>query len=345
MGRILKLIVCFFTFQMTYAHTADSHWIEYSSLLEEPVDSTLLTKKRGSLLFPRYGASVVSDGKWVYVYGGAPHGGRNGDDFVRQGLHASIERINPLSLKSEYYSNGLHRRANHASILLGKDFISCGGRSQIGLERPKLSSCEYLNFESEIFREFPALPESVRTLSLVEINGNLYSFGGVLDGQEYSNTTFRLQNGGTAWERLEDMPLAFSGQSVVVGEKIYAIGGYNGKAMQSVMVFDTKTLKWVVRKELPYPLSAFSAVSHGTSIFLFGDYSKMETIHRYDTETEQLFLLNNKITPRRHTAAVTINSRVLVIGGNQTSSGEALTLIEAFDLAQLQTRGEKVSEN
>ena len=72
--------------------------------------STILAKAQasseGELLFPRYGPSAATDGQWVYVYGGAPHGGRNGDDFMHQGLHASIERVDPATLKATYFSSG-----------------------------------------------------------------------------------------------------------------------------------------------------------------------------------------------------------------------------------------------
>ncbi len=298
----------------------------------------------GELLIPRYGLTAVSDGKWIYVYGGAPHGGRNGKDFMYQGLHASIERINPISLKSEYFSSGLHRRANHASVLSDNKLITCGGRTQFGLERPKMKSCEFLDFSTGIFRELAPIPEAVRTLGMVDVANVLYVIGGVKDGPGYSKNTYRLQENSRKWERLSDAPFEVSGQAVAFKNKIYILGGYNGKAMKSVMVFDTKTMQWERLKDLPYPLSAYSAVSDGKSIFLFGDYNKMDTIHRYDPKTQELFLLDEKITPRRHTAAVIVNKSVYVIGGNQSSSGMALKLIEKFALSKLSNGGKIISK-
>ena len=299
----------------------------------------------GELLIPRYGLTAVSDGRWIYVYGGAPHGGRNGKDFMHQGLHASIERVDPVSLKSEYFSSGLHRRANHASVFSENRLISCGGRTQVGIERPKMKSCEFLDFRTGIFRELPSIPEAVRTLGMVEIAKDLYVIGGVKDGPGYSRSIFRLRNNGNKWERLSDAPFEVSGQVVTIKHKIYILGGYNGKAMSSVMVFDTKTMQWERLKDLPYPLSAYSAVSDGKFIYLFGDYNRMETIHRYEPGTQKFFLLAEKITARRHTAAVIVNKYVYVIGGNQNSSGMALKLIERIELSRLRSGGKRISTN
>ena len=297
----------------------------------------------GELLIPRYGPTAASDGRWVYVYGGAPNGSRNGPDFRQQGLHSSIERVDPVSLKSEYFSNGLYRRANHATVFSDSSLISCGGRTQVGLTRRKLRSCEFLDLRTGIFRELPPLPEAVRTLGMAEAGGHLYVVGGLRDGSRYSPGTFKLAEDRSAWERMADAPLALSGQIVSVRQKLYALGGYDGTAMSSVMVFDTETAQWERGKDLPYPLSAYSAVTDGAAIYLFGDYRRMTVVHRYEPEAGDLYLLDLQITPRRHSAAVVIDGRVLVIGGNQASVGMSLTLIEAFDLEALRTGGRLVS--
>ncbi len=292
----------------------------------------------GELLLPRYGPSAVSDGNWVYVFGGSPNGGRNGKDFMHAGLHSSIERINPKTLQSEYYSNGLHRRANHVSVFWGDKLVTCGGRSQVGVLRPKMVSCEYLEMGTGLFREMPPLPVAIRTLGMAEVDGALYVVGGVMDGA-FSKATFRLKRDDDKWEELANAPLEVSGQIIAVGSKIYAIGGYNGKTMASVMVFDTKLGQWSRMQDLPYGLSAYSAVTDGEAIFIFGDYVQQDVIHRFDPKTGQLHLLDKKMTPRRHTAAVVVDDRAIVIGGNQTSAGMALKTIEAFDLETLRNGG------
>lgn len=300
----------------------------------------------GKLLFPRYGPTAVTDGQWIYVYGGAPNGGRNGADFMHHGLHASIERVNPMTLISEFYGSGLHRRANHATVILnGGHVVTCGGRSQIGVSRPKMVSCEFLDLKTGLYREMAPLPEAVRTLGMVEVNGDLYTIGGVLGGGRYSKSTYRLSAGANAWVRLPDAPIPVSGQAIALGDEIYVIGGYNGEAMRSVMVFNTRTLQWQKKSELPYPLSAYSSVTDGKFIFVFGDYKRMDTVHLYDPAEGKLYLLDEKITPRRHTASVLVDGKVIIIGGNQTSSGNALAIMESFQLSDLQRAGAKMMKN
>lgn len=295
--------------------------------------------KKGELLFPRYAPSAATDGQWIYVFGGSPHGGRNGKDFMNQGLHASIERIDPNTLKSKYYSSGLHRRANHASVIFNNKMVTCGGRSQVGLSRPKMKDCEVLDLATGIFRELPGLPDSLRSIGMTEISGVPYVVGGLIKGNNYSKGIYKLNPGNSEWVSLKDMPIEREGVIVSIGSKIYALSGYNGKAITTVQVFDTQDESWKQLKELPYGLSAYSAVTDGKFIYIFGDYSKMDQIHRYEPETGDLYRLDIKITPRRHTAAVLVNNMAYVIGGNQTSSGKALTLIEAFSISDLKEGG------
>ncbi len=292
---------------------------------------------RGELLVPRYGLSAVTDGRWVYVYGGAPSGGRNGPDFMHQGLLSLIERVDPTSLESTYFNNGLHRRANHSSVAAWASLVSCGGRTQVGLSRFRASSCEILDLETGVFRELPALPEPLRTLGMAAVDGNIYAVGGFTEDGGYSTATLSLGQDKTAWDYLDDLPFPREGKIVSVGQRLYAIGGYNGSAMRSVLVFDTESGAWERREDLPYPLSAFSAVSDDTAIYLFGDYQRMSAVHKYDPLTGSLDLLDLEITPRRHSDAVLVAGRVLVIGGNQTRSGLATRIIESFALEELRT--------
>ncbi len=313
---------------------------------EVEAEQTELRRDQGQLLLPRYGLSAVTDGQFAYVYGGAPNGGRNGEAFMHDGLLPSIEKIDPNTLTAEYFSSGLYRRANHASVFSGNKLISCGGRTQHGLSRSRISECETLDIDSGILRKFPALPVAARTLGLAEIDGYIYASGGVLDGPAYSSGTFRISTHGGKWERLPDAPLKFSGSIIPIDRKLYVLGGYNGDAMHSVMVFDTNSKKWELLHDLPRPLSAYSAVADRQSIFIFGDYVMMDKIHRYDIETGKLYLLEQTMTPRRHTAAVVVQGRALVFGGNQSSSGESLRVVEAFDMNSLRAeQGVVVSIN
>lgn len=54
---------------------------------------------------------------------------------MHDGLLSLIERVDPTLLKSEYFSNGLHRRANHGSAFADGSIVRCGGRTQVGLSR------------------------------------------------------------------------------------------------------------------------------------------------------------------------------------------------------------------
>ncbi len=344
LGLSIPIIALYFTFNPNgfnkLLNPVSPNTGEEHTKLESKPD---FQETKGNLLIPRYGLSAATDGQWIYVFGGSPTGKRNGKDYMSSGLTSSIERIDPTTLKSKYYGDGLRRRANHATLYFNQKLITCGGRSQVGLKRFKLASCEYLDIETQWYRELPPLPDSIRTLGMAMVDEYIYVVGGIEEGAIYSPNTYRINLEDLRWERLEDAPFPVSGMIIPIKEELFAIGGYNGKAMTSVMVFNTKKLKWEKRKDLPYALSAYSAVSDGKSIYIFGDYVKLDVIHRYEPATGELYLLDQKMTPRRHTAAVLINDRAIVMGGNQTSSGNSLSTIEAFDLKDLKEGGEKIS--
>ncbi len=298
----------------------------------------------GQLLIPRYGPSAVTDGEWVYVIGGAHIGARSGKDYTVSGLLAAYERVNPETLESEFFADGLFRRANHSSVLINGGILTCGGRTQNALDRNRTSTCEFFSPDSLTLRKYPSLPERLRTLGMAKIGDQVFAIGGLGDGKPgerfaFSTKTYQLDLKKQVWQHVADMPFRREGAVVSIGDKIYALGGYNGGVLNTVMVFDVKTSKWEQRKDLPYGLSAFAAVADGDFIYIFGDYNKRSTIHRYDTRTGDFFLLEQKITPRRHLAAVIVGQRVVVVGGNQNSVGKALSTIEAFELTALRKGG------
>lgn len=310
------------------------------SQLDEKADT-------GQLLIPRYGLSAVSDGEWVYAIGGAHVGANGGEDYAVSGLLAAYERINPTTLRSEYFADGLYRRANHSSVFINGGILSCGGRTQNGLDRHRTATCEFFNPDSLTLHAYPALPDRLRTLGMATIGDKVFAIGGLGDGEPderfaFSTRTYLLNMEQQKWQHIADMPFRREGVIVSVGGEIYALGGYNGDVLKTVMVFDTNKFKWERRKDLPCGLSAFAAVADGDFIYIFGDYTKRSTIHRYDTTSGDLFLLEQEITPRRHLAAVIVGQRVIVIGGNQTSHGKALSTIEAFDLTSLRKGGKRV---
>ena len=301
----------------------------------------------GELLIPRYGLSAVTDGEWVYAIGGAHVGANGGKAYAVSGLLAAHERINPITLQSEYFAEGLFRRANHSSVFINGGILSCGGRTQHGLDRHRTSTCEFFYPDSLILRPYPFLPDRLRTLGMTVVNGQVFVVGGLGDGDAdkrftFSSKTFLLDTENNQWKRLDDMPFPREGKIVSVGNKIYALGGYNGSVLKTVMVFDTESLTWERKKDLPYGLSAFTAVADSNFIYIFGDYTKRSTIHRYNLKSGDLYLLEQEITPRRHLDAVIVGQKVIVIGGNQNSFDKALSTIEAFELSALRKGGKKV---
>ncbi|MEM1270891.1 MAG: hypothetical protein AAGI08_12685 [Bacteroidota bacterium] len=313
-----------------------------------PVFSSCTTVKdraeprTGTLQFPRYALSSVTDGQWIYVFGGSHHPQPQSPERFPSALTATYERIDPETLQSSFYAVGLYRRANQASLVIDSAIASFGGRFQYGPDIQKAWQNEVLDISELTSREIAPLPEPLRTPGAAYHQGIVYLVGGATvdtmseTGQRFSERMYTLRSIDGDWERGPDLIHARADPVALVGDRIFAIGGYNGvEAIRSVQVYDTEAQTWSPMPDLPYPLSAYSLVVHGRYVFIFGDYRRMTDIHRYDTESGELTLLDTKLTTRRHSTAVKLNDRVFVIGGNRASPGLSLGLIEVFDLRDL----------
>lgn len=299
--------------------------------------------RAGTLQFPRYALSAVTDGRWVYVFGGSHLAEPQAPDRFPSALTATYERIDPETLEARFYAEGLYRRANHGSLFVDSTIASFGGRFQHGPSIQKARQNEAFHVSSLTSREIAPLPEPLRTVGVASHRDTVYVIGGARDEivggslrQTLSNRVYMLATLDGAWERGPNMIHAREGAVAVVGDRIYAIGGYDGgNALRSVQVYDTNTRSWSLGPQLPYSLSAFSLVVLGPYVIMFGDYERMSAIHRYDTESGELTLLERQLTPRRHSAAVKLDDRVFVIGGNQASPAPGLGVIEVFELGDL----------
>jgi DNA-binding beta-propeller fold protein YncE len=103
--------------------------------------------------------------------------------------------------------------------------------------------------------------------------------------------------------------------AAVVGTKIYLVGGYGDRYMNSIYVFDTQTdTISALSTKLPVAATRIGAAAIGTKIYLFGgcygntsDYGDyVKTIWVFDTETNLISTLDATLPKARpyHAAAV-----------------------------------------
>ena len=147
-------------------------------------------------------------------------------------------------------------------------------------------------------------------------NDNIIVMGGSVkmseDGtKEYSNKVHSYDTNSGYWYQLADMPTAKETNGILIKDKIYLIGGFNGNPLSIIESFDVRTEKWVTEGELFYGLCAPAITQNGGIIFFFEN----EKIYTYDTNAKLLkeYLIN---LPMKASKLFFSNNKLYLLGGS-----------------------------
>lgn len=135
--------------------------------------------------------------------------------------------------------------------------------------------------------------------------------------------------------KLTDMPEAKHTQIEVINQRIYVIGGYDGKlASRRIDFYDMKTQKWTFVGEMPYGFSSHATAIHNGKIWIVGNYNlNDQQLAYYDTQANEFVTINSNIKPRRHANAEIIDGKLYVFSGAETSyASSALTSMQVANL-------------
>lgn len=140
--------------------------------------------------------------------------------------------------------------------------------------------------------------------------------------------------------------------------KLYMAGGHQGAEhtyppesfSDQFLVYDTETNIWTELAPRPYKAHGYQIAAYGNYIYAFGGFAyspdhkprwkSLDFIDRYNIKENKWETINKLFTPRSSNVAVTINGKVYLAGGwNSTPkfdndyNGKFLDSIEVFDLA------------
>ena len=128
------------------------------------------------------------------------------------------------------------------------------------------------------------------------------------------------------------MPTArYALAAVSVEGKIYAIGGYNGKYLNTIEVYDTERDIWTKAAPMPTSRELLAAVVVGKKIYAIGGYdgkNALNTVEVYNTEKNVWTKAAPMPTSRECLAAAAVGKKIYVIGGY---NGNYLNTIEVYD--------------
>ena len=262
--------------------------------------------------------SAVLAGDDIYVLGG-----ENGEGQTLDAVEAYDLRFNqwrPVAPMPERLAN------LGAAVLDGQIYVAGGsanssaGQTEI-LVRDQLYA---LDLERGAWREVGRLPSPLAGAALAAHDGALYVAGG-WDGERMRDEVWRwspsAQEGDPLqWDEMARMktPAAFFG-SVVVGDDLYVIGGYDGqRELSDSAVLNLTTGEWRPLPSMSTPRSGLSAVYDGMAVFAVGGgWTKtIETHERYDALANQWSNFPSPVRGDwRHLGAAAFDGRVWLIGG------------------------------
>lgn len=186
------------------------------------------------------------------------------------------------------------------------------------------------------------IPQEInyRSAGYAEAYGKHYLAGGSnISETEYNTAIYQLElnSKGEVYNvvKLTDMPEAKHTQIEIINQRIYVIGGYDGKlASRRIDFYDMKTNQWTFVGEMPYGFSSHTTAIHNGKIWIVGNYNlNDQQLAYYDTQANEFVTINSNIKPRRHANAEIINGKLYVFGGAETSyASSTLTSMQVANL-------------
>lgn len=315
-----RLVVAFFTLAtlLVPASSLASDDTSFAALgsghLEQPLTITGLP----DVPVGRDGAAVVADGEALYVVGGA------GD----KGPLGRLERYSFADGRWELLSKDLLPRKHGAAVLVGQKIYIFGGRDEGGT----IPDVEVYDLERKRVFEAAPMPTPRYFVSAAHFEGRIFVAGGTV-GWGRSSLVEAYDPRTNAWYVAPSLREARDTQLVVSGGELFALGGYTGgKEGVLTVVEQLDGREWRRVSEMPLPTSSFSAAAAGGHIYTFGDHRDPGRVLRFRPADGSWTLLEVGFFPRRHSAAVAVGERVLVLGGTLPGSASKLRTFELFEL-------------
>ena len=314
-------------------HLADTEVSPIGSTSQHSLtDAQLEMQTQDRLNVARFGLSTVNDGKFVYVLGGA-----NSENIESL---SSIEIYDPKTGEVEILKDIITPRFYHSAVFDGKESIYIMGGLTVGTD-PTGQEVIRLNFKFEVFNtktrtvtELTDYARPTRLSTAAYHNEMIFVLGGSHgspDGTVYSSNLYVFNIAKNRWMRANSMPQGKETKSVIDGDWLYIVGGYDGKESQRTFErFNLKANQWETLPDLPVGISAQALTSNNGSIYAFGNYNDLSACYRYELATVTWSELDCHLLPARHSGVTTMNGVSYIIGGTETGSAPVLNYIQRF---------------
>lgn len=184
------------------------------------------------------------------------------------------------------------KRAYHNIHYYNNSIYVLGGKRMFGSKKV----WEYLEDQIEVFdidKQTTKLdntnPHQAADFASFINNDNIIVMGGSVkmteEGKKDFTNKVHLYNITSGyWYELANMPTAKEATGILIDNKIYLIGGDNGKPMTTIETFDLVTEKWQTEGELFSGLLRPAIATDGNMIYVFEN----QIMYTYDLKSKQL---------------------------------------------------------
>jgi len=226
-----------------------------------------VARRRGSLVLPTHGAAAANLGGRILVFGGAS-----------TAVHDAVQQYVPASGRSRVIGHMPTVRADVTAVVVGRRVVLVGGFDGVGPQSPV--------WETRNGRSFTVvahLAQSVRYPAVAALGNDVYVFGGLISGGEYTGTfsnaiqRIDLMSGTTTIVGRLPTPLAHAMAATINGH-LYVLGGSTPAGPSSaIRRFDPARNRITADGRLPNPLTDAAVAHLGSTIYLLGGISTAPT--------------------------------------------------------------------
>ncbi len=273
---------------------------------------------------PIYGMISVTDGERIYLLGGkTPYSSKHNRILV---YHTQLNKWMDISGSFKHFRNG-----GIASVAYLEDYESLliTGNSMVNDSIKSVS----VFYNLKTYRSSVALENPVNYFfqSLTYHQGLAYFWGGHKPFQNTrryegsSSSFYYLDPSKLSFGFLEKMPIQASSRGLVVGNKLYAIGGmsmmkkdqpyaYQAKWHKAIYSYDFVEESWDLFAQLPNALKNFTTASYQSYLFILHSSDGSVLITVVDSKTKDIRQLETNLDVQDYAASV-VKEHLYIIGG------------------------------
>jgi len=180
------------------------------------------------------------------------------------------------------------------------------------------------------------MPAHHRNAGSALYDGKIYMIAGSND-TDYNNRLDIYDIANDTWTTGAAFPVAMQTEAVLVGDKIYTMGGFDGTVHDEIFEYDIANDSWSQVGAMPSPTSAHRLVAHNGYVYVVGDYADLDRLMRYNTVDGSWTIYESNLIGRRHASTAIKNDLLYILGGNSNHNGtwQYYNLVQTLDLSSV----------